>query len=376
MGRRLNYKGKLNLLLIAYSFFITLTVLILGFFIINRGNKPIVDNMGQLFVAYSSDEISSSLELGMVFTKIEDLPAKSVSATELKKTYNDELIGKGIVTMIGVFAVIMALSVGISKYISRKVISPIEKITAYLPNLIEGNSEEIDDNIFSNELNGVKNALIQSSEKIKTLLNEANSINHYITHEQKNTLAILRGKIQLGEKAELISLVDRMSSSLDDILALNATEDVEHNEEVDLALVCAEAVDEYRRIYENIELEIDEEEIPLILGRELWIYRAVCNLIENAIKYGDNSRITVKAYKKNGSSIILVEDRGKGIDKKIIDKIFNYKYRGENLKKDGYGIGLALVHQITNLCGGVTYVESEQGEGAKFYMAFKALTLD
>lgn len=376
MGERLNYKGKLNILLITYSFFITLTVLVLGFLFINMVPKQskYTDN---IFIAYSTNEISTAGPNGAIVTKIKDLPSKSVSVAEMQKSYNKELITKGILIMIGVFVVIMSISVGIAKYISRKVIYPIERMATYLPNLINGKDEEIDENIFSDELKGVKSALVQSSEKIKVLLNEANSINSYITHEQKNTLAVLRAKIQLGERDELISLVDKMSASLDDILALNATEDVEHNEEVDLALVCAEAVDEYKRIYKNIELEIDDDdEMPMILGREIWIFRAVCNLIENAIKYGDNSKITVKAYMKNGSSIISVEDRGKGIDKESIDKIFNYKYRGENLKKDGYGIGLSLVHQITNLCGGITYVESEENKGAKFYMAFKALTLD
>ena len=376
MGERLNYKGKLNILLITYSFFITLTVLVLGFLFINMVPKQskYTDN---IFIAYSTNEISTAGHNGAIVTKIKDLPSKSVSIAEMQKSYNKELITKGILIMIGVFVVIMSISVGIAKYISRKVIYPIERMATYLPNLINGKDEDIDENIFSAELKGVKSALVQSTEKIKTLLNEANSINSYITHEQKNTLAVLRAKIQLGERDELISLVDKMSASLDDILALNATEGVEHNEEVDLALVCAEAVDEYKRIYKNIELEIDDDdEMPMILGREIWIFRAVCNLIENAIKYGDNSKITVKAYMRNGSSIISVEDRGKGIDKEIIDKIFNYKYRGENLKKDGYGIGLSLVHQITNLCGGITYVESEENKGAKFYMAFKALTLD
>ena len=40
MGKRLTYKGKLNILLITYSFFITMIVLILGFILINKIDKP------------------------------------------------------------------------------------------------------------------------------------------------------------------------------------------------------------------------------------------------------------------------------------------------------------------------------------------------
>ncbi|MGL5354204.1 MAG: sensor histidine kinase, partial [Clostridium sp.] len=295
------------------------------------------------------------------------------TTNQMQRDYSENLITSGIVIMLVVFAIVMAISILISKFISRKVIYPIEKIASSLPDIINGNIDEIDENIFEGELRGVGSALAKSSQKIKMLLKEANSINSYISHEQKNTLAILRAKIQLGEREELIGLIDKMSCSLDDILALNATDTVNYDEEVDLGLVCAEAVDIYSKFYNDIDLEIDEEEIPTIKGRKLWIYRAVCNLIENAIKYGDNSKIKVKAYNKNGSAIICVEDGGKGIDKDIIDKIFNFKYRGENLKKDGYGIGLSLVYQITNLCEGITFVDSESGKGAKFYMAFKAI---
>lgn len=375
MGKKLNYKGKLNILLITYSFFITMVVLVLGFILIKKMDKPI-NNTDNYLLAYSKSEISTGLTHGTISIKLDELPSKVVSMVDVQDSYSKEIISNGIVIMLAVFLIVMVVSILISKFISKKLISPIEKIATSLPDIINGDIDEVDKNIFGGELSGVGSALVKSSEKIKTLLNEANSINSYISHEQKNTLAILRTKIQLGERNELIGLVDKMSSSLDDILALNATEDVKYSEEVDLGLVCAEAVDVYSKVYKKIKIEIDENEIPIIIGRKLWIYRAVCNLIENAIKYGDDSKILVKTYNKNGSAIISVEDSGNGIDKEIIDKIFNFKYRGQNLKKDGYGIGLSLVYQITNLCDGITFVDSDKGKGTKFYMAFKALTID
>ena len=376
MGKRLTYKGKLNILLITYSFFITMLVLILGFLLISKYEKSLIDINNDYFVSYSQEEIRTGITKGAVTTKIDELPSKVIRNVDLQGTYKKKIMTNGIVIMISVFVMVMIISILISRFISRRVIYPIEKIASSLPNIINGDMDEIRNNIFVGELSGIESALEQSSGKIRKLLNEANSINSYISHEQKNILAILRAKIQLGEREELIELVDKMSASLDDILALNATENVKYDEEVDLGIVCAEAVDTYSKVYKNIELEIYEDEIPMIKGREIWIYRSVCNLIENAIKYGDNSKIRVKAYNKKGSAIICVEDEGKGVDKEIIDKIFNYEYRGENLKKDGYGIGLSLVYQITNLCGGITFVESEEGRGAKFYMAFEALTIN
>ncbi|WP_291581759.1 sensor histidine kinase [Clostridium sp. UBA6640] len=375
MGKRLSYKSKLNILLISYSFIVTMVVLILGFILINKLEIPMKNLTDSYFIGYTQKEITDTVIKHEGFTKPIQDSNKVVTAIELKESYSKILMKNGIVIMIFTFALVMTISVLISKLLSKKIIYPIEKITSSLPDIIN-NDEEINDDIFIGELSGIKSALEKSTYKIKLLLTEANHINSYITHEQKNTLALLRAKIQMGERDELISIVDKMSSSLDDILAINATENMECHEEIDLGVICAEATDVYRKVYKNIELQIDEEEIPMINGRELWIYRAVCNLIENAIKYGDNSSIIVKVYNKNGSAIICVEDMGKGIDKEIIDKIFNYKYRGENLKKDGHGIGLSLVAHITKLCNGTTFVESEKDKGTKFYMVFRALTID
>lgn len=376
MGKKLNYKKRLNILLLLYSFIFTSVVLALGFFFINKIDKP-KDEINKYFIKYSSEEFEKDLINGSLAIKIDELPTKVINMEQFQLDYNRRVVVNGIAIMITVFLLVLIMSILISKFISKKLIKPIEEMTTLLPDIISGNKSSIEEIVFIEELSGVETAINKSSEKIKKLLNEANSINSYISHEQKNTLALLRAKIQLGEKEELLALVDKMSNSLDDILALNSIENFKgEEEEVDLTLVVAEAIDIYSKVYKDIEFEIDEDNIPTIKGRKLWIYRAVCNLIENAIKYGDNSKITVSVYNKNGSSIISVEDRGNGIDKELVDKIFNYKYRGENLKKDGYGIGLSLVNQITKLCGGVVFVDSEHGKGSKFYMAFKTLTLD
>ena len=196
MGKRLTYKGKLNILLITYSFFITMIVLILGFVLITKVDKPVTSIDGVL-VSYSQDEIRTGLNYGTVSTKLSELPGRVFTISEMEKTYSENLITSGIVIMIVVFAIVMTISILISKFISRKVIYPIEKIASSLPDIINGNIDEIDENIFEGELSGVGSALAKSSQKIKMLLKEANSINSYISHEQKNTLAILRAKLQL-----------------------------------------------------------------------------------------------------------------------------------------------------------------------------------
>ncbi|MGK9367940.1 two-component regulator propeller domain-containing protein [Melioribacter sp. Ez-97] len=112
--------------------------------------------------------------------------------------------------------------------------------------------------------------------------------------------------------------------------------------------------------------------------------KVIYNLLSNAFKFTpDGGRITVSvniinadAFKGNGSDDkadnyieIIVEDTGIGIPENKIEHIFERYYHIEDYKGkryDGMGIGLALVSELVKLYKGCIFVESKEGEGAKF----------
>lgn len=106
------------------------------------------------------------------------------------------------------------------------------------------------------------------------------------------------------------------------------------------------------------------------MAKEIWIYRAVCNLLDNAIKYGNDNKIEVCVSEKQDSVIVTVSDKGIGIEKEHIEQIFSDSFRVSEFKKDGYGIGLSLVRHVCDLCGGLCYVDGEIGVGSIFYLVF------
>lgn len=200
-------------------------------------------------------------------------------------------------------------------------------------------------------------------------------LSSYINHEQRNMMAILRGKIQLSGNDELLQEVDNIVEAMDDILTMAASNGMYKNHMIDVHLLCAKAVDECIQEYQNISFVFHDDSDALMVGREIWVYRAIINLIENAIKYGDDSHIIVSVTVKKGSIIIAVQDTGTGINLTQQHQIFENYYRINDLKKDGYGIGLNLVKHVCNLCNGCFYVESEMQIGSTFYMVFPQLIL-
>lgn len=223
-------------------------------------------------------------------------------------------------------------------------------------------------------------AIAKSYSEIKNRL-AANALDYvrlssYVTHEQKNILSLLRAKLQLSGNSELIDDVDKVVDSLDDIMTLSASANSSEMEVIDAALVCADVCDEYKKIYHEIFFDFDDSANYQIVARELWIDRAVSNLVNNAIKYG-KGRIEVFVSNQKGSIIISVSDEGNGLDDQELEKLFDFRYRVGQLKKDGYGIGLSLVRHVCDLCGGLCWAENDKTEGTVFYMVLpEALTID
>lgn len=99
-----------------------------------------------------------------------------------------------------------------------------------------------------------------------------------------------------------------------------------------------------------------------------WTEEAVCNLLDNAVKYtpsGGTVTVEVKNYEL--FSAIRVADTGPGISEGEQAKIFGRFYRAQGAwQTEGVGIGLFLTRQIAEKQGGYVKVESTPGKGSAF----------
>lgn len=207
-------------------------------------------------------------------------------------------------------------------------------------------------------------------KKFQDNLEDYKRLNSYLYHEQKNLISILRTTMELNGQNENISILDNITTNIDDVLTLNENKEISSVALVDVSLICAKVIDSYKLIHSNISYEFPEYEDTEIIAKERWIYRAVTNLIDNAIKYGNGSKISVNIISKNNSIIVSVKDNGIGISIEKQQKIFDNLYRINELNSNGYGIGLSLVSHVCNLCGGYVFVDSQLGIGSTFILSF------
>jgi signal transduction histidine kinase len=124
-----------------------------------------------------------------------------------------------------------------------------------------------------------------------------------------------------------------------------------------------------------------EQDLPLVMADLSALQRSIQNLLSNAMKYSGTSRwIGIRAGSAKGERgdevRITVQDRGLGIGLAEQSHIFEPFYRGEEVMAaqiHGSGLGLSLVKQSIEACGGRVSVESTPGHGSSFTLHLPAI---
>lgn len=117
----------------------------------------------------------------------------------------------------------------------------------------------------------------------------------------------------------------------------------------------------------DITLSIEQTEGSAVFDSK-WTEEAVCNLLDNAVKYTPSGgAVTVKVKNYELFSAVRVTDTGSGISEAEQAKIFGRFYRAPGAwQAEGVGIGLYLTRQIAEKQGGYVKVESTPGMGSTF----------
>ncbi len=126
----------------------------------------------------------------------------------------------------------------------------------------------------------------------------------------------------------------------------------------------------------KIIVDIDEQLPKAIKGDPVRIRQILANLMTNAIKFTEDGEVTLKAIvlesrKKLARIRLEIIDTGIGIPEQAQRKLFNSFTQADGSttrKYGGTGLGLAIVRQLVTLMNGRLGVESEEGEGACFWV--------
>jgi two-component system, OmpR family, phosphate regulon sensor histidine kinase PhoR len=119
----------------------------------------------------------------------------------------------------------------------------------------------------------------------------------------------------------------------------------------------------------NVKLNLEAGNF-LLIGDKMHLTNAICNLIDNAIKYSkEQPELIIQTANNNQDIMISISDNGIGIEKAYQDKVFEKFFRvptGDIHNVKGFGLGLTYVRKIIILHNGTIVLTSEKGKGTMF----------
>lgn len=140
-----------------------------------------------------------------------------------------------------------------------------------------------------------------------------------------------------------------------------------------LEKVVANRLPEIENLNGTLTLDLEAEEMFLDVD-EIHLTNVIHNLLDNAIKYSpQNPTISIKTKNLKTGIVIDFSDKGQGISKENIDKIFDKFYRvptGNLHNVKGFGLGLSYVKTILEAHNVTIEVKSELGKGSTFSLYF------
>ncbi len=196
------------------------------------------------------------------------------------------------------------------------------------------------------------------------------SMNNPAALEDKDRLQRYLGMIHDENK--------RMLAQVENVLRISKLErnqlDIDKDRQ-DVHQLIEEAVSSMELIVKNrdgyIRTHLSAERSE-VLANAMHFKNVITNILDNAIKYSPE-KPEIDVYTENGRNQILikVQDKGAGMSKAVLRKVFEQFYREQtgnihNVK--GHGLGLAYVKKIVEDHQGDVYAESEKGKGSTFFI--------
>ena len=314
---------------------------------------------------------------------------------EIQETKEDFLLRSVIATTI-----IILLSSVCTYFLTKKALTPLQKLTSEVSQIQAQNlSTPLAVPNSKDEIAQLTSSFNEMLTRLDNAFSTQKQFSANAAHELRTPLAVLQTNLEVFEKKQEPEMVEyrqlftmikeqtaRLSQLVGTLLDMTNLKSVPRTDQVTLEELVDEVFCDLDPVAEKAGISIHFDDsasqdwhtdvhtpdasalnnnIRNITGSYVLLYRAVYNLVENAIKYNrPNGSVTVSVKEKNGQAMILVKDTGIGISPENQKKIFDPFFRVDKSRSramGGAGLGLALVDSIAKEHGGtVNVLESSE----------------
>ena len=302
---------------------------------------------------------------------------------EIQETKEDFLLRSVIATTI-----IILLSSVCTYFLTKKTLTPLQKLTSEVSQIQAQNlSTQLAVPNSKDEIAQLTSSFNEMLARLDNAFSTQKQFSANAAHELRTPLAVLQTNLEVFEKKQEPEMVEyqqlftmikeqtaRLSQLVGTLLDMTNLKSVPRTDQVALEELVDEVFCDLDPVAEKAGISIhfddsaSQDSHTDVTGSYVLLYRAVYNLVENAIKYNrPNGSVTVSVKEKNSQVMILVKDTGIGISPENQKKIFDPFFRVDKSRSramGGAGLGLALVDSIAREHGGSVKVLESNEKGS------------
>ena len=302
---------------------------------------------------------------------------------EIQETKEDFLLRSVIATTI-----IILLSSVCTYFLTKKTLTPLQKLTSEVSQIQAQNlSTQLAVPNSKDEIAQLTSSFNEMLTRLDNAFSTQKQFSANAAHELRTPLAVLQTNLEVFEKKQKPEMIEyrqlftmikeqtaRLSQLVGTLLDMTNLKSVPRTDQVSLEELVDEVFCDLDPIAEKAGISIhfnDSSNQDLhsdVTGSYVLLYRAVYNLVENAIKYNrPHGSVSVSVKQENGQAMVLVTDTGIGISPENQKKIFDPFFRVDKSRSramGGAGLGLALVDSIAKEHRGTVKVLESSSAGS------------
>ena len=284
--------------------------------------------------------------------------------------------------------IIILLSSVCTYFLTKKALTPLQKLTSEVSQIQAQNlSTQLPVPNSKDEIAQLTSSFNEMLTRLDNAFSTQKQFSANAAHELRTPLAVLQTNLEVFEKKQEPEMVEyrqlftmikeqtaRLSQLVGTLLDMTNLKSVPRTDHVSLEELVDEVFCDLDPIAEKAGISIhfnDSSNQDLhtdVTGSYVLLYRAVYNLVENAIKYNrPHGSVSVSVKQENGQAMVLVTDTGIGISPENQKKIFDPFFRVDKSRSramGGAGLGLALVDSIAKEHRGTVKVLESSSAGS------------
>lgn len=267
---------------------------------------------------------------------------------------------------VGLIALLSLVAVAV--WAARNAISPLKQMAQAADVLAADYKHHPVEELGPSDVRQALRTFNRMGRQLEATVSNQRQVLAAIGHDLRTPITSLKLKTEMladpVERAKLMRAIGELERLTEAALvAASAGHSSEAFQRLDLYSIIDSVVDDLNDLRYDVTFE-ETEDRPIVSGRASDLMRAVRNIVENAVFYGDRARVRLMVDR--GTAHILVDDDGPGIPQDAMESVFQPLVRLEqsrNRETGGHGLGLHIAKTLVEAHHGTIRMRNRPGGG-------------